>query len=1046
MSSNRQANLPEKRFCLSYGLSEAKDPDIEVCTVLQGAQNGKRTPPASNRDSSLHHAASEGQERGERGSSSVDDEWHFYALKEGDIVSLFLWLVSQTFHVLYVTLPDYFILHIPNFGSVISLVALYVFTQALALLWGFVAVAVSVMCTRFVLWLDKCEVFVMNRYSTSPVCMFHGPWGSLHGISRVYMNFAVLQLCWFIGNSLFEVGWEMYGDFPRVRILLDPRQYTDLSPSSTDSRHGKEPHKAYRVVGVVQRIFLIAPIVVLFFLSLLLSFIPLLCGDDAQLSDEQDWPWVLHLLANNKSRLNRTLRFTIFVGLVQWAQQFHCLFPRWHSSLNRSSSAVLVKCLLVVMAPISGFRLLEWTVRPSKTSVFSTEIWSLPCDMLDNFLVTVWSMLFLLASWIILHLPPRELSAAGWQKDVFTRPDLWFRQTLRFKFICVVFPALHFFRGLLSETMGFTFAQNDLLLIVIEYPLLLVVIWSVGYCCVLLKFSDLQLLPPICVGAWFICYHVAKVRAPGVIVAVSLHLGLCALQAISAGSNIEKCIRRGSFVAKTMSRAVAYSRLARGFGGMRGRVLGAGMSEGELRKIFSDWPLASGAERIRLLAKLRGRRNTFGESRDIAATIGRIFLATVCAFGCTMLCFGTLSLIQSKSGWYPKASFISASRHPERNLTTISHAISRLDLYTHPVELLEEERGDADHRGSRRSIRSSQYAICQATLWGLRPVDYSLLSLSAYFDPQKVGEVLQILFPPESGMQPPVVVSSHSRSLDVPLDDRDIFWTEFAFLDKNVTVIALRGTEFWRISDWYEDIRMWTEPVVLSMLSVVFPTIRSWSPHATSMVLDTLHALLDSVGLPDPEYKYNRVVEYIRKVVYPDLPQSHQLVLTGHSLGGGIAHIAAALLNEPVVSFTPPGAYQSLSKHLYWNAKDRRQLHQAAHNRTVTILAENDMIGRIFDSHGGLVQTITCDTDQLGPVGCHMLENTICNLIQKCGKDHRWASCHFSYEATPLYEGIFGFLQDSYEQGGTIILAMLTSVLACLSLAIASIGWVWVNL
>eukprot|EP00960_Hanusia_phi_P050779 760415-Hanusia_phi.AAC.4 len=68
----------------------------------------------------------------------------------------------------------------------------------------------------------------------------------------------------------------------------------------------------------------------------------------------------------------------------------------------------------------------------------------------------------------------------------------------------------------------------------------------------------------------------------------------------------------------------------------------------------------------------------------------------------------------------------------------------------------------------------------------------------------------------------------------------------------------------------------------------------------------------------------------------------------------------------------------------------------------------------------------------------------ICNLIQRCGKDGRWASCHFSYEvfvlllpvlmsrplllqATPLYDGIFGFLQDTYQQGGAIIVAMLTS-------------------
>jgi len=46
----------------------------------------------------------------------------------------------------------------------------------------------------------------------------------------------------------------------------------------------------------------------------------------------------------------------------------------------------------------------------------------------------------------------------------------------------------------------------------------------------------------------------------------------------------------------------------------------------------------------------------------------------------------------------------------------------------------------------------------------------------------------------------------------------------------------LRGTQFWRVSDWLEDVRMWTEPVVFSILSVVFPTIRAWSPHTTAMV------------------------------------------------------------------------------------------------------------------------------------------------------------------------------------------------------------------
>ena len=34
--------------------------------------------------------------------------------------------------------------------------------------------------------------------------------------------------------------------------------------------------------------------------------------------------------------------------------------------------------------------------------------------------------------------------------------------------------------------------------------------------------------------------------------------------------------------------------------------------------------------------------------------------------------------------------------------------------------------------------------------------------------------------------------------------------TQVEFVDRNVTVIAVRGTEFWRVSDWLEDVRMWT--------------------------------------------------------------------------------------------------------------------------------------------------------------------------------------------------------------------------------------------
>jgi len=329
-----------------------------------------------------------------------------------------------------------------------------------------------------------------------------------------------------------------------------------------------------------------------------------------------------------------------------------------------------------------------------------------------------------------------------------------------------------------------------------------------------------------------------------------------------------------------------------------------------------------------------------------------------------------------------------------------------------------------------------EYAVCQARLWGLGAVDYALLSLAAYFEPDEIPGLLPSVFPSHlphvaTPLHVPYLPAGNASEREREGGQGDtVFWAEFEFPRKQLTVVAVRGTEFWRLSDYLEDVRMWTEPVTFSLLSIVLPSIGAWSPHARAMVTDTLHALLDAVGLPDLEYKYLRLKRHIQLEVMPRLKPGHELVLTGHSLGGGMAHIVGALLNLPVVSFSPPGSYQSLSKHLYWNAREKRQMHHTAHNRTVSFLVENDMIGRLFDTHGGLVQTLTCTIDFLGPLGCHMLESTICNLIQHCQNDPRWSTCEFSYHAEPVVEGMRQHIVESYRKGELVILAMVAALVA----------------
>jgi hypothetical protein len=365
-------------------------------------------------------------------------------------------------------------------------------------------------------------------------------------------------------------------------------------------------------------------------------------------------------------------------------------------------------------------------------------------------------------------------------------------------------------------------------------------------------------------------------------------------------------------------------------------------------------------------------------------------------------------------------------------------------------------RGDSRAGEDKGEFEKSEYAICNSVLWGLTPIDYALLSLAAYFKSSELPGIMPMLFPPERDVLPPIVVDAIlydggtggvRGDGDARDGDGEVFWTEFEFADKNLTVLALRGTQFWRVADWIEDVRLWTEPVVLSILSVVFPTLRAWSPHTTAMVLDTLHALLDTLGVPDPDYKYKRLVHHVEQNVKPRLPPNHEIVLTGHSLGGGIAHITAALVNTPVVAFSPPGAYQSLSKHLYWNAKDRRQMHHAAHNRTVTFVAEGDVIGGL-DTHGGLVQTMTCQTDHLGAIGCHLLEHTLCNLVSQCGSDKRWHSCDLKYQVRPLLaEWMVLFQEASAGDKFARVAGVAVMTLALYIMALSfSIRWVWANL
>ena len=69
------------------------------------------------------------------------------------------------------------------------------------------------------------------------------------------------------------------------------------------------------------------------------------------------------------------------------------------------------------------------------------------------------------------------------------------------------------------------------------------------------------------------------------------------------------------------------------------------------------------------------------------------------------------------------------------------------------------------------------------------------------------------------------------------IDDLKIRYAELFFKDLNQTVISIQGTDFGRILDIFENLRLWTEPVVLSLMGLIFPSIRFWPQGTTAMML-----------------------------------------------------------------------------------------------------------------------------------------------------------------------------------------------------------------
>ncbi|CAD2215724.1 Lipase (class 3), putative [Angomonas deanei] len=230
---------------------------------------------------------------------------------------------------------------------------------------------------------------------------------------------------------------------------------------------------------------------------------------------------------------------------------------------------------------------------------------------------------------------------------------------------------------------------------------------------------------------------------------------------------------------------------------------------------------------------------------------------------------------------------------------------------------------------------------------------------------------------------------------------------------RDLSVIAIRGTDLSSFTDFLIDVNMFFETVLYQVLTSVIPGAAIIPPDLVSDMIrlvsippsDSVYDLSTAYyANPTPKrYKEdprretwaqltqsrNESLRFCRQnnyhrdffadvynhVVYIGSQRDHpgHVLITGHSLGGAVAAVLASQLEVPAVLFSAPGIVLSRKK---FNVELR-----ALQKYVLTIVQSNDIVP-MMGSHGGEVQHMEClaQTKEL----CHAMEFIIGSLWRSC--------------------------------------------------------------